>query len=552
MATTAEQDDPGTLAKVSSASGGGFQRRSSGLVRDFSPTDSWMYNVLAMNPVIVGALTFGLIVTTYPHASIWLCFVIAGLFCCAEAVAYALFTSAMPRSGGDYVMQSRVFGGGVASVFTFAGITLSQCFLPGIFGYLLSSVVLSPFFILLGAQYDAHWMTSVGTWLATNWGLFVCAMFVAAQGTLVNIRGLHLYARLQRIVFWPGLAILVFFMGLMLFSSHGDFVRNLNGFMSNHYGVDGAYQATIKAGGVTDTSFSLGDTVLASVVAAFLLIFPAFSVQQAGEVRRASNVRSNLWSMLGSEVFTFVTMALLGVLLVTKVGSDFLYSSGSLYFSGSDQNPLPVAPFLGFFFAIAGNAPIFTWLLLIMFLCWMVMLYPNGWLGGTRVMMAMSLDRILPEWFGKVDRKLHVPLNATLAMTAVGIPLAALYVFQPTIQELTLSYFIILATTFGVTMAAAVVFPWRRKDLYRASPAAKHTILGLPAISVSAAIFLVFVVFCDVQALRADELGVNGTKGLMFLVVLWAVALVVYWASKLYRRSQGESVGESYAELPVE
>jgi len=551
MATTGQ---PAASAdeSVSSASGGGYQRRSSGLVRDFSPTDSWMYNVLAMNPVIVGAFTFGLVILTYPHASLWLAFLIAGLFCCAEAVAYALFTSAMPRSGGDYVMQSRVFGGGVASVFTFAGITLSQCFLPGIFGFLLSSIVLSPFFLILGAQYDAAWMTDVGTWLGTNWGIFVCALFVAAQGSLVNVRGLHLYARIQRIVFWPGLALLVLFMGILAFTSHSDFVSNYDGFVSQHYGVSDAFAGTIAAGGAVDTSFSFGQTVLASVIGAFLLIFPAFSVQQAGEVRRASSVRSNLWSMLGAEVFCVVVMALLGVLLLRSIGSDFLYSSSSLYFGGGDQSTLPIAPFLGMFFAIAANGPVFTWLLLIMFLCWMVMLYPNGWLGGTRVMMAMSFDRILPEWFGRVHRKLHVPLNAILAMTVVSVPLAVLYIWEPSVQALTLSYFIILATTFGVTMAAAVVFPWVRRDLYRASPAAKYTVFGAPAISVAAAIFLGFVVFCDVQALRADELGVNQTKGLVFLLVLWGVAFGVYWSSKLYRRSRGERVGEAYQELPVE
>jgi hypothetical protein len=45
-----------------------------------------MYNVLAMNPVIVGALTFGLVLITYPHANLWLCFIIAGVFCCFEAI----------------------------------------------------------------------------------------------------------------------------------------------------------------------------------------------------------------------------------------------------------------------------------------------------------------------------------------------------------------------------------------------------------------------------------------------------------------------------------
>jgi len=220
---------------VSASASGGFQRRSSGLVRDFSQTDTWMYNVLAMNPVIVGALTFGLLLITYPHTSLWLCFVIAGAFCCAEAVAYALFAAAIPRSGGDYVMQSRTFGGGVASFFSFSGITLTQLFVPGIFGFLLSSVVLSPFFFLLGAQYNATWMIEVGEWLSTNWGIFACAMFVAIQGLLVNIRGLRLYARIQKIVFWPGLVLLIFFMLLMLFSSQGDFVHNFNNFMSEHY-----------------------------------------------------------------------------------------------------------------------------------------------------------------------------------------------------------------------------------------------------------------------------------------------------------------------------
>jgi basic amino acid/polyamine antiporter, APA family len=542
---------PSTADAVSASRGGGYQRRSSGLVRDFSQLDTWMYNVLAMNPVIVGALTFGLVLVIYPGANLWLAFVIAGAFCCFEAVAYALFAAAMPRSGGDYVMQSRVLGGGVASVATFAGISLSQCFLPGIFGFLLSSIILSPFFLLLGAQYDAAWMTSVGEWLGTNWGTFACAMFVAVQGTLVNIRGLRLYARIQKIVFWPGLALLVFFTLQMLFSSHADFVGNFNEFMSSNYGVKDAYQATIEAGG-TIGGTSVGDTILASVVGAFLLIFPAYSVQQAGEIKRAGSVRGNLYSMLGSEVFTFVTMAVLGALLLSVVGKDFLFGSTNLYFEGSESNPLPVPPFLGFFFAIVGNAPIFTWLLLIMFLCWMLMLYPNGWLGGSRIMVAMSFDGILPEWFGRINRRFHAPINALFAMTAVGIPLAYLYIFQPSIQELTLSYFIILLTTFGVTMVAAILFPWTRRELYEASAAAKYKVGGLPLISVAAAVFLAFVVFCDYQALTADELGVNSTKGLLFLCGLWGVAFVVYWTAKLYRRSRGESLSDAYRELPIE
>jgi APA family basic amino acid/polyamine antiporter len=545
--------DGESTATVESAGGGGFARRSSGLVRDFSQTDSWIYNVLAINPVVVGALTFVLVVVTYPRANLWLAFIIAGIFCCLEAIAYALFTAAMPRSGGDYILQGRVLGGGVASVVVLAGSGLATLFVAGIFGYILATIVLAPFFSLLGAYNHVEWMTNFGSWLVTKWGIFICAMFVIAQSVLVNIRGLRLYARIQRYVFWPGMALLLMFTILLLVTSHTEFVKNFNSFMSSKYGVHDAYQTTINRGGAVDTSFSFGDTIKASVIAAFLLIFPAWSVYQAGEVRRANSVRRNLAAMLGAEAFCVAVMAILGALLVSRVGTNFLYASGSLFFGGAANNPLPVPPFLGFFFAIAGNAAVFVWLALVMFACWTFMLYTNTWVGVSRLYMAMAFDRVLPQWFGQVNRRVHVPLNAIFAFSLLSIPVTPLYIWEPSIQAFTLSFFIILITTFGVTMVAAIVFPWVRRDLYEASPAAKYKVAGLPLLSVAGAGFLAFVIYADVQALRADELGVNSKKGLLFLLVLWGTAFFIYWASRLYRRQfRGEDITRAYRELPVE
>jgi hypothetical protein len=56
--------------QVGQAAGGGFARKSSGLVRDFSQVDSWIYNVIAINVVIYGALTFATLTVTYPHSSL--------------------------------------------------------------------------------------------------------------------------------------------------------------------------------------------------------------------------------------------------------------------------------------------------------------------------------------------------------------------------------------------------------------------------------------------------------------------------------------------------
>jgi basic amino acid/polyamine antiporter, APA family len=146
----------------------GFARKASGLVRDFSQLDAWIYNLLAINIVLNVALSYVLIAVTYPRASLWLSLVIAGVFCTFEAVVYAFFTTAMPRSGGDYVFQSRVLGGGVATIFAFTAVTISQMIWMALAGWFGANLIFSPFLLLLGEYYNVHWLTSVGVWLPSH------------------------------------------------------------------------------------------------------------------------------------------------------------------------------------------------------------------------------------------------------------------------------------------------------------------------------------------------------------------------------------------------
>ena len=149
------------------STGGAFTRKASGLVREFSQLDAWIYNVLALNLVVLIALAYVAATATFPQASLWLAVVICGVFCTFEAIAYAFFLTIMPRSGGDYVFQSRILGGGVASVFVFTAIVLSQTVLVALTAYLGATLVLSPFFLLLGAEYDWQWLIDVGDGIAT-------------------------------------------------------------------------------------------------------------------------------------------------------------------------------------------------------------------------------------------------------------------------------------------------------------------------------------------------------------------------------------------------
>jgi APA family basic amino acid/polyamine antiporter len=545
VATTAPAAPPPTA---------GFVRKASGLVRDFSQLDAWIYNVLAINIVLNVALSYVLVSVTYPRASLWLSLVIAGIFCMFEAVVYAFFTTAMPRSGGDYVFQSRVLGGGVATIFAFTAVTISQMIWMALGGWFGANLILSPFLLLLGAEYHVHWLQSVGAWFPKELGIFVTGVACTAWAAFINIRGLRLYALLQRYVFWIGMVLLTVVLGALLFSSRSDFVSNFNGFMATHYHVADAYATTIKHGGAASFGFSLGDTFLASVIASFALIYPAWGVMQAGEIKRANSLGSNLRAIAGAELFSFVIVAVMAALIVSRVGQHFLYASGSLFYGGgTGSNPLPVPPFFGFFVALVGGSAFMTWVAFGLFLAWFVMWFPNITLGGTRVMIAMAFDRILPESIGKVNRRTHTPINAILWFSVGCLIAVALYSFVHKFTTLTLGLLILNITGFAATMAAAVVFPWRKKAMFESTVAARHKIAGIPTMSIAAVVFLLFVVFVDVQAFRAKELGLNGRDGLIFIFGCYAISTIIYVSSKVYRRRKDNlDLALVYRELPAE
>jgi amino acid transporter len=100
--------DSGTGSKL-------FVRQSSGLVRDVSVTNALFFNVAAFVGVgltlypIFYSLGFipvwdvGAVLLEYGWAAI-----VTGIFCVLLAIIFASLTSAMPRSGGDYVFTSRI------------------------------------------------------------------------------------------------------------------------------------------------------------------------------------------------------------------------------------------------------------------------------------------------------------------------------------------------------------------------------------------------------------------------------------------------------------
>ena len=110
-----------------------------------------------------------------------------------------------------------------------------------------------------------------------------------------------------------------------------------------------------------------------------------------------------------------------------------------------------------------------------------------------------------------------------------------------------------IAVTFLGSAVAAAILPWRKPEIYNASPIAKYRVAGIPLITVSA------VAVRDrswgsrcTSGSPDDVYGVNSAAPEYYMVGMYALAILIYLASWLYRRSQGIELGMVYGEIPAE
>ena len=116
-----------------------------------------------------------------------------------------------------------------------------------------------------------------------------------------------------------------------------------------------------------------------------------------------------------------------------------------------------------------------------------------GWVGtlflsSTRVIFAAAFDRVLPDRAAEVSEKRKVPFYSLILMLLPAVALAAIYSYSIKFQTYTLDATLVIAVTYLFSAIAVVILPWRKPDLWRASPASKVKLFGVPIVPVSGVI----------------------------------------------------------------
>jgi basic amino acid/polyamine antiporter, APA family len=529
-----------------------FLRKATGLVRGWNVRDSMIYAVLATNFVTLGIYEFTFAGPAFPQGQLITAIIISGIWVSFLVIAYTGLIVTIPRAGGDYVWQTRILGSGLGFVMAATGWWFILWLWAPIYGNILAVQLFEP----LWATLKWTWPAGGAAWFGTNNGIFVVTLItIALAGLLVSI-GMAGYARIQRWCIVGGLIGFLVVVLLLLFNSHATFISAFNQEAQNLFGVHNAYAATnhaaAKAGYTTNSlGFGpLGPTMLLVPAMMFFLLWPNWGATLYGEIRGASDFR-RVFSGMFFGLWITVALTIIFLLLVYKtMGWDFYQNVNSLDYNLTPQFGIWPYPFMFAGWLVHNTA--FQVVLILILSLWFF-----GWVGtlflsSTRVIFAAAFDRVLPDRAAEVSEKRKVPFYSLVLMLLPAVGLAAIYAYSTTFRTYTLDATLVIAVTYLFSSIAVVILPWRKPDLWRASPASKVKVFGVPIVPVSGVITIGLLGFCLYEWFSNDLYFVNNRGSLVYMGLMYVLAIVVYVAARLIRRRQGIDLGLINKEIPVE
>jgi len=465
--------------------------------------------------------------------------------------AISTVTSAIPRSGGDYVFVGRILHpiAGIVSSFCFtAGVLLSAA---GITLFMVTGAI-APSLSAVGLVSNSSTLLKWGTTLGSNqgWQFGVGAGLIAAACLLAG-SGWKWSLRVQNFGFIiAGLGLLVTGI-VVLVQSGGDFVAKFNSFANPITGQSDSYHSVIdaatKAGVNLDPGSAFSNTWPAFGAVIGFSIYAFYSTHISGEVRQASTWKTSA-VMVGAAVINLIACLALTAIFFHGFGTQFFAAANAV--NGTDAWPFAAPPFYVFLTAIAGGSATLAWfvgisLVLTFFVVlWLQIIQPM------RALFAYAFDGVLPLRVAYVSPRSRVPVVslAIVFLITVGIYVWAVYGSN---------FFTVYATAVVITVGAlllmslaVIAFAYRRPEIWRGSVVTKR-IAGVPLTTIAGVGALFVAIVNGWIFLKYPGLGISD-RGAAFrnLGIVVGAAIVVYLVADFVRGRQGIRLSKAASEIP--
>jgi amino acid transporter len=527
-----------------------FVRNATGMVREVSQLSASILNFIPGSPTQALAAGLFFAFAAFPGGNFLLGLLLVAPMVLSFAYAFGLMSSAMPRSGGDYLLVSRVLHpavGMISSLFTNFANMLSNAF----FGIAFATIAVGPGLIIIGLIGDNHtfvrWGSTVET--SSNWQ-FALGALMMLLGAMMLGGGWSWTLKWQNGLFIFAMVGLAFAGLIALFTSHSAFISNFNDFAKPFTHKSDTYHnviSTAQSAGVnTDPAFSIKNTFPLIGVLAGFGIYSWWSAFMGGEVRQASTTR-NARNMALAGLANLVSVAIFALIFLHTFGTSFLTAANG----GGMPSQIPSPPFYFFLAAASFGHAWAAWILVLSAAVFWPLIYYISLVSTTRSVFAWSFDGLLPERATHLTAR-RAPVVSLVASLVVS--LAFLYWGTHSSSFLQVFVYATLFALIGMMLVglSALVFPFRRPEMYRAS-VTNRTFLGIPVVSIAGAGSVLSGLILYYILMHYAAFGVaNRERFILVSVGVVAFGAVYYLIVRAIRAQHGVDIARTYAEIPPE
>ena len=395
---------------------------------------------------------------------------------------YIFIAGVLPRSGGDYVWISRTLNP-ILGFISGWGLWISIVAIVGLDGFLTGTLIIPITLVSFSSVFHNSSLLSAAATAGTPTGGFLIGLFMIAVSSLIILPGPKAFSRIQTVLFVVIMVGTLTSFGILLTSTHQQFVTSLTGFAGTNVTYDGVIS---KAQSMNWSFVPVALTPTLTSIPLAVLVYNGFNYSAAasGEIKNVK--KSMLIGIFGSLVFSMV-ITVVGVTLTQNILS-YKFIQASFFLSGNGNFPLPAPPWMPLFLtALNPNVAVVT----LVQAAWVISIFWNTaafLLVATRYVFAFSFDRVLPIKLSDVSARFHFPLKASalnFVITALFLGIASftpwlgLYLNSVTIWSLLWIVVSVVAIRPALPQeGSSVVLAWRTLE----SAAAFDCRGGVPAV----------------------------------------------------------------------
>ena len=545
--------DAGSIGESASSAPvapGGYARKATGLVRQVTGLDQFLFNAASTSPLGL-AVVFGLFaLVLFPRANPYIALIVALVVGVPVWIMFALMSAAIPRIGGDYTFNSRVLHP-IVGLASNLSVFISTAIAMGLWAWWFGTQGLSPAFAVIGSVNNSstftHWAADTDG--HRKWLSFAIAIIALLITSALAVRGTKVITRVMSYLFLIAAAGFAIDIVVLLFTSHSSFKSTVDDTVGA-----GTYQKTVnaaKGSGLLPSQggWSTKETIGAIYTMIGVTLFTWWGTYMSAEFKGAGQRKRQLGTMLGAGLGQGLLVLLSIFIFLHTVGYDFFTSALAGNFSAG---PVGSAGYAYFSALATGTTGIVT-VLALTFIGWLLPgLYINQAM-VQRGFFTWSFDKLAPSRLSDVNERSHTPVVAIAVTFVVAVASAAWVVWDNNFFKIFAIMQVFAYIPIVLVGISAVVIKRRRPDLYEGS-AGQWKVGGVEVLPLAGFLSILTGSFALALVYYFHEnLGLTGgyyTATILAPVIVLVAAAAWYLVARSIASGQGVDLDLTYKAIP--